>query len=77
MPMSPTQLVEAANDRGYTFESMGAGKASKRDLTYYVLEIADEEPGISNAVVAVALYRIWEDQPKLKLTGGPNWEQRK
>jgi hypothetical protein len=60
--MSPTALVEAANDRAETIQSMGAGKASKRDLTYYVLEIAEEEDNISNAVVAVALYRIWEDK---------------
>ena len=40
--LTPTELIEAAEERGYTFESMGAGKASQHDLTHYVLEIFDE-----------------------------------
>ena len=63
-----TELVSAAIDRGETIESMGAGKASKKDLTYYVMEIADETAkdevdqiwnGYSNPVIAAALFRIW------------------
>jgi hypothetical protein len=59
-----TELVNAAEERGVTFESMGAGKASQRDLTYYVLEIQDEcatGEEYSNAVVAAALFRIWDE----------------
>lgn len=63
-----TELVTAAIERGETIESMGAGKASKKDLTYYVMEIADESNaevissvwnGYSNPVIAAALFRIW------------------
>lgn len=64
-----TQLVEAAIERGETYESVGAGKASQRDLTYYVLEIADEtakeslnDDFYSNSVIAAALFRIWTDE---------------
>lgn len=62
-----TELVNAAVERGETFESAGAGKASKRDLTYYVLEIADEtrkeeqdSDFYSDPVIAAALFRIWD-----------------
>ncbi len=62
-----TELVNAAVERGESIESMGAGKASPRDLTYYVLEIADEtrkeeqdSDFYSDAVIAAALFRIWD-----------------
>ncbi len=63
-----TELVDAAIDRGETFESAGAGKASMKDLTYYVMEIHEETSqdkidqvwnGYSDSVVAAALFRIW------------------
>jgi hypothetical protein len=61
-----TELLDNAIERGQTFESMGAGKASKGDLTHYVIEIADEveaqgEPDeqYSDPVIAAALFRIW------------------
>ncbi len=63
-----TQLVEAAIERGETIESMGAGKASQRDLTIYVMEIADEvkkadpDDCYSDPVVAAALFRIWDGE---------------
>jgi hypothetical protein len=60
-----TQLVEAAVERGATFESMGTGKASQQDLSYYVLEIAREaeeripsEP-YKDGVIGGALFAIW------------------
>jgi len=62
-----TELLNAAVERGETFESMGVGKASKRDLTYYVLELADEahkealEQQYSDGVIAGALFAIWTD----------------
>ncbi|MCK5485481.1 MAG: hypothetical protein KAI86_04665 [Desulfobacterales bacterium] len=62
-----TELVNAAVERGETFESMGAGKASKRDLTYYVLELADEahketlEQQYKDGVIGAALNCIWTD----------------
>lgn len=62
-----TELNDAAEERGETYESMGAGKASQRDLTLYVMEIADEvrksDPTdcYSKSVVAAALFRIWDE----------------
>lgn len=62
-----TELINAAVERGETIESMGTGKASKRDLTYYVLEIADEaqqmelDDQYSDGVIAGALFAIWTD----------------
>jgi hypothetical protein len=62
------QLVNAAVERGETYESTGAGKATKRDLTYYVMEIATEvEFGehhtewYSDNVIAGALFAIWTE----------------
>lgn len=63
-----TQLVEAAVERGEAYESVGVGKASNRDLTHYVLEIAEEvwkaDPTecYSDSVIAAALFRIWTDE---------------
>ena len=57
-----TELVNAAVERGETFESMGAGKASKRDRTYYVLELQDENPGeYKDGVIGAAINCIWTD----------------
>jgi hypothetical protein len=62
-----TELVNAAIERGEAYESQGAGKASKHDLTYYVLEIRDEtdkehpSEWYSDPVVAAALFRIWDE----------------
>lgn len=70
--MGVTELVNAAIERGETIESMGAGKASRKDLTYYVLEIVDEsevdnfmdndEEVIKDSVVGAALSRIWDGE---------------
>jgi len=62
-----TELIEAAEERGYTFESMGSGKASQYDLTHYILEIFDETQKAQptdcydGTAVAVALFRIWDE----------------
>lgn len=58
-------MVNAAVERGETFESMGAGKASQKDLSYYVLEIQEEcatGEEYSAGVVAGALFAIWTDE---------------
>jgi hypothetical protein len=61
-----TQLVNAAVERGEAYESAGASKASKRDLSYYVLEIADETEKsehhtewYKDSVIGGALFAIW------------------
>lgn len=69
--MTTTELIQAAVDRGETFESMGAGKASKSDLSHYVLEIVREAndvspvaqiwEGWSDGQIAGALFAIWTD----------------
>lgn len=69
--MTTSELIQAAVERGETFESMGAGKASKRDLTYYVLELVEEaihahfmdndEELVKDGVVAGALFGIWTE----------------
>jgi len=63
-----TRLVACAIDRAESFESLGAAKASKRDLTHYVMEIATEtEFGMhhsewySDSVIAGALFAIWTE----------------
>ena len=60
------QLLNAAVERGEAFESRGAGKASKSDLSHYVMEIADEreaqgEPDeqYNDGVIGGALFAIW------------------
>ncbi len=70
--MGVTELITAAVERGETIESMGAGKASRSDLTHYVLELADEaaqrnfldndEELIKDGVVGAALSRIWDGE---------------
>jgi len=70
--MGVTELVDAAIERGETIESMGAGKASQKDLTYYVIELVTEaeqahfmdndEPLIKDGVVGAALSRIWDGE---------------
>lgn len=60
------QLVTAAIDRAETFESSGVGKASKSDLTHYVMEIAAEielsDPVnmYSDLTIGAALFSIWK-----------------
>lgn len=65
-----TELVNAATERGETYESMGAGKASKADLIHYVIEIADEcneacdevtqiWEGYADATIEAAIIRVW------------------
>lgn len=64
-----TELLDNAIERGETFESAGAGKASASDLTHYVLELRQEALDVkfldndadfySDSVVAAALFRIW------------------
>lgn len=60
-----TQLVNAAVERGEKFESMGTGKASQQDLSYYVLEIAREaeenlpSERYKDEVIGGALFAIW------------------
>lgn len=66
--LTAKELIEAAEERGYAYESAGAGKASQKDLAYYVLEIAEEtqeaEPHdcYDGTAIAVALFRIWDER---------------
>ncbi len=41
--MNLHQLYEAAIERGETYESMGAHKATPEDIAFYMVEIAAEE----------------------------------
>lgn len=69
--MTVTELIQAAVERGETYQGMGAGSASKSDLTHYVLEITQEhedanfldndEPLVKDGVVAGALFAIWTE----------------
>lgn len=58
-------LVEFAIERGEAYESAGAGKASRQDLTHYVVEIYDEMARegceIPAGVVGAALAQIWDE----------------
>ena len=62
------QLIEAAIERGATYESQGASKATKRDLTHYVMEITTEaelaehpSEWYKDGVITGALFAIWAD----------------
>jgi len=69
--VTTSELIQFAVERGEAYESQGAGKASKRDLTYYVLEAVQEaihakfmdndEELIKDGVVAGALFAIWTE----------------
>ena len=51
--MSAKQLYEDAVERGETYESAGAGKASEEDIAFYIEEIAAER-GLSAITIANA-----------------------